>query len=443
MAGDRRGALETLSMALEKARVGKSLYVQARALGEMGRMQLSAASLAEARTSLNGALDIDKTNHYSLEALHQIYWVYSLLVESDKNLPTAMQNLQEALEMAESNGNTYAAFLAKNILGAALIYKGDTERGLALLDNSKAQQGGSPLLEFSRLEILAFAYQGAHLLDKSAATWDLILAKAKTAGNQYFVGEAAQKLGDIYRDKKEPETAFGYYETAASSLKAVGNKPALIQVLSSEQAIADLAKRSAQLPQIFEELLTLVSENKGEASDKLQTTIYIGMSLYYRNQKDWAKEIESLEKAETIQSRTPADANQSESLARTLKGMWVDHAVASGQLQELTTSLLALEQAFQYAVQLKDENAKSVIMNAMVSTARSFGAYEHLQSLCNTTDLRRCTEVALGLYTLELLNGDWRDQWKQQQSWALSAFTKVIDPLGALSDGPQQLEKTA
>jgi CHAT domain-containing protein len=441
MGGDRRGAFETLNKAVQKAQTGKSLYVQARALGEIGRLQLSGGSLAEARISLNGALDIDRTNHYSLEALHRIYWVYLELAESDKNVPTAIRNLQDALEMAERNGNTYAAFLAKNTLGAAFIYSGAIERGLGLLDNPKAQQGGSPLLEFSRLEMLAFAYQGAHLLDKSAETWGLILTKAKIAGNQYFIGEAAQKLGDIYRDKKEPETAFGYYETAASSLRVVGNKPALIQVLSSEQAIAALAKRSAQLPQIFEELLTLVSENKGQASDNLQFTIYAGMAFFYKNEKNWAKEAESLEKAEAIHFLVPSDPGQNESFTKMLKGMWVDHALASGQLQEPATSLLAMEQAFQYAVQLKDENAKSIIMNAMVSTAEGFGAYGHLQDLCKTNELQRCMEVALGLDTLEILNENWRDRWKQQQGLALSAFTKVVEQIGALPDGPKLLTR--
>ena len=70
MSGDRKGAIDTNTRALQKAQAGKSLYVQARALGEIGRMWLAAGVIKDARASLSAALDIDKANHYSLEALH-------------------------------------------------------------------------------------------------------------------------------------------------------------------------------------------------------------------------------------------------------------------------------------------------------------------------------------------------------------------------------------
>jgi tetratricopeptide (TPR) repeat protein len=89
MAGDRTGALETDRKALAKAESGKSLYVQSRALGEIGRILLGAGAIGEAQTSINKALDIDKANRYSLEALHRVYLVYSHVAKSDQNLPNA------------------------------------------------------------------------------------------------------------------------------------------------------------------------------------------------------------------------------------------------------------------------------------------------------------------------------------------------------------------
>jgi len=65
VSGDRKGALETNTRALQKAQMGKTLYVQARALGEIGRMWLAAGVIKDARTSLSAALDIDKANHGS------------------------------------------------------------------------------------------------------------------------------------------------------------------------------------------------------------------------------------------------------------------------------------------------------------------------------------------------------------------------------------------
>ena len=82
----------------------------------------------------------------------------------------------------------------------------------------------------------------------------------------------------------------------------------------------------------------------------------------------------------------------------------VDHAVAAGNLHFQQRSLLALEQAFQYALQLKDEKAEATVMSAIVSTAEDFGAYGHLRHVCDSGELQSCLESALALNTVELLN---------------------------------------
>lgn len=48
------------------------------------RMQLIARAVPEARRSIKEALEIDEANHYSLEPLHRVYWVYSLLAEFER-----------------------------------------------------------------------------------------------------------------------------------------------------------------------------------------------------------------------------------------------------------------------------------------------------------------------------------------------------------------------
>lgn len=141
-------------------------------------------------------------------------------MESDKNLPDAIKALEDALLLAKTTGASYAALAATNILGAAYIYQKNVKQGEDLLAISSPNK--TLLLDFSRLEMLAFAYQAAQLPDKSAEIWHLLLDKAQSIGNQYFVGEAAQKLGDINRNKNQADVAFGYYETAARSLRLVG-----------------------------------------------------------------------------------------------------------------------------------------------------------------------------------------------------------------------------
>jgi hypothetical protein len=183
----------------------------------------------------------------------------------------AIKNLEDALQSAENDGNTYAAFLARNTLGAALVYRGEVKRGLALLDSQTAadrvsgvggQQAGSPLQEFSRLRVLAIAYQSAHMTDEAIKSWTVLLDKGKNVGNQYIIGEASQKLGDIYRDKHDLETAGVYYRTAADSFRTVGNKAALAQVTLLEMAIEESSTPSARLRQIYDDFLSLIAEDK-------------------------------------------------------------------------------------------------------------------------------------------------------------------------------------
>lgn len=443
MAGDRTAALLTDKRALEKAESGKSLYVQSWALGEIGRILIGAGSIREARTSINKALDIDKANRYSLEALHRVYLVYSLMAESDQNLPNAIPALRDALQLANATGNTYAGSLAKNALGIALIYQGDSKQGLELLQADVSSKGTAPnrslLADFNHLEILAAAYQTAHQIEKTIETWNLLFERAKAASNQYFMAEAAQKLGDIYRGRHESDKAFEYYDLAASSLRMVGNKTGLLQVLSSQQAIAEDAKQSAALPHIYDELLTIVAENKGQVSDNFQFTIYAMSSVYYKKQKDWAKEIDILEKAEAIHPSLPSDKSQNDNFTKMLMEMWIDHAVASSQLRDPGVSLLAMEQAFYYASQLKDDKAISLLTTTMLSGAGDLGGYKHLQDVCGGTDYNKCLEAALGLCTLESFSLTWRDQWKQEIGVASAAIANTADKLAATTNGSQRL----
>ena len=437
MVGDRKGALDTNTRALQKAQMGKSLYVQARALGEMGRMWLAAGVLKDARTSLSAALDIDRANHYSLEALHRVYWAYSLLLESDQNVPTAIRALEDAMQIATATGNTYAVFLATNTLGAAYISQGNVKRGLELLDVQSPNK--SLLLDFSRFEMLAFAYQAGHLSDESAKTWNVLLEKAKSVGNQYFVAEAAQHLGDINRDKHEPQIAFGYYETAAHSLRMVGNKTNLLQVLTSEIPLLQAAKQDNKAAQIYAETLQLVQEQKGKASDDLQFALFLGWSFFYKQQQNWVKEIENLEQAEKLIPVSLAGHPRDESVTKTLMAMWIDHAVAADHLHSPYLSILALEQAFQCALQLKDEKAQGLVMSAIVAAEQSLGEYGSLRTVCDSGKLQNCLESALSLNTLELLNEQWRSRWKEEQGLAISKITALPEQLVTSADGVQYL----
>ncbi len=58
-------ALELLAKATDRANQSKNLYVKARALGELGRLQLASAQIEQGRQSVEDALNIDRVNSYS------------------------------------------------------------------------------------------------------------------------------------------------------------------------------------------------------------------------------------------------------------------------------------------------------------------------------------------------------------------------------------------
>jgi Tfp pilus assembly protein PilF len=53
------------SQALNLAKKSKNFYIESRALGELGRLQLLAGKSADARASVEEALKIDRTNRYN------------------------------------------------------------------------------------------------------------------------------------------------------------------------------------------------------------------------------------------------------------------------------------------------------------------------------------------------------------------------------------------
>src|ERR1019366_7587090 len=66
-------AIITVNKALDSSRKSKSLYIESRVLGELGRLQLLAGKQADARASIEEALQIDRVNRYEWEAGHVLY----------------------------------------------------------------------------------------------------------------------------------------------------------------------------------------------------------------------------------------------------------------------------------------------------------------------------------------------------------------------------------
>ena len=70
MKGNTQGAIDLIHQALYLSERSGNLYGKARALGELGKLELQSGKNDEAASLIDQALDIDKLNGYKFEALH-------------------------------------------------------------------------------------------------------------------------------------------------------------------------------------------------------------------------------------------------------------------------------------------------------------------------------------------------------------------------------------
>jgi integrase len=96
-------ALTGTAEALDLARRSKNLYLQSRALGELGRLQLLLGKTAEARGSIEEAIQIDRSNRYEPEAAHLLYlaWFYGSESNSDKAINNVLRYFGGKIRISE------------------------------------------------------------------------------------------------------------------------------------------------------------------------------------------------------------------------------------------------------------------------------------------------------------------------------------------------------
>ncbi len=129
--------IDLLQRALEKARKSKSLFLQSRVLGELGRSQAYFGRQKEARSSLEEALRIDEVNRYDWLAGHKLYLAWLLAAESDQNLNQALDLAQAARSLAIKDENYLVFVQASTSLAQGLIRIGQADHAVALLNGGR------------------------------------------------------------------------------------------------------------------------------------------------------------------------------------------------------------------------------------------------------------------------------------------------------------------
>jgi CHAT domain-containing protein len=272
--GDLNQSLRLANQALDLARKSKNLYIQSRALGELGHLQLLMGRPVDARASLDEALQMDRLNGYNWEAGHLLYlaWVNA----SESKLDKAVDLAVTARDLAVKHSNYITFMQASFFLGNAYVHSNRAEEGIQLLDHDRKgiSNEGKPLFEspegytktvalpyfnvaFS--EALGLAYEGANRPDEALKTWQELY---DTASSSFGLAkaESARHIADLYKGRKEFTKSIDYYARAAEA--STDNEQNRIQALTSEVALLSQLGDKERALKVEEEILPLAKASK-------------------------------------------------------------------------------------------------------------------------------------------------------------------------------------
>jgi tetratricopeptide (TPR) repeat protein len=249
--GDFAGALELLGKAQDRANLSKNVYIRARVLGELGRLQISSGQVEQGRKSLEEALNIDRVNNYDFEPLHSVYATYAILSQPKPDFAAAIAQLESARDLAVQQSSYVALVLAENALGTIYVHTGEFQKGVATLeatrngnllkDGQTIQLSGPfraaatlPFMRTTLLEALAQGYESAQEPDKALQTWNELYSVSVGAGFKLAEAEAASKIAAIYKSKNDVTNALSFSSKSIVIWRTLGNNAQLSQNLTSE-----------------------------------------------------------------------------------------------------------------------------------------------------------------------------------------------------------------
>ena len=279
VSGGTNEALDFAGKALDLARKSKNLWIQARASGELGRMQLLAGKVPEARASVEEALRFDRLNQYAWEASHLLYlaWITST---DDSRLDQALALAASARELAIRHEDYLTFLQASAMLAHGSIHQGKVNEGIALLEHSRdgMTADGKPIfprpasyraasaLTYTRtvfLEALAIAYQSGKRPGDALRAWSELYELARNAGFNVAAAESAHRMADLLQANKEFAKAAPWYALAVEGWVATGNTQRRMDALAGQAYVLFQQEEGGKALKIEEELL-LLANSAGE-----------------------------------------------------------------------------------------------------------------------------------------------------------------------------------
>jgi tetratricopeptide (TPR) repeat protein len=274
-------AMKSAGQALDLSRKSKNLFIESRVWGELSRLQLLAGRQADARASIEEALQIDRLNRYAWEPGHLLYLANLNVTESKTD--KAIEIGTSARDLAVKNENYLVFIQASLFLGQGYAQTGRANEGIRLMELSRkgVSEQSKPLFQFpdsynrtaslpylkiTFLEGLASAYQAANRPDDALKNWQDMYETATASGFALARAESARKLADLYKAKKELTKSIDSYALAAEASEAAGNEQSRIEALTSEEVLLFQQGEKEKALKIEEELLS-----SAKASHNLQS----------------------------------------------------------------------------------------------------------------------------------------------------------------------------
>jgi len=370
--GNLAGALQLLTQALDRANQSKSLLIRARVLGELGKLQVFTGKIDEGRRSIEEALQIDRTNGYSFEPLHEVYLGDAILSNSAPDLTKAIKQFEDARDLAVQKKNYLALVMAENAMGATYIHKGELQKGIENLEairNGKILKDGQPLqmppsfgaavaqplIKVTLLEALAQGYESAQQPDKALNVWNELYAFSGESGFSAAEGEAALKIANIYTGQKDTTNALKYFSISAEIAEKQENNTQLYQTIIGETLLLIRVGRGEEAIPMDERIEEIGRNTKNR---KLQFLADLVLAEIYQPLGKINEAKDALEKAQALITPGPTD---SEIDGKSVIETYVRLADVYEKLNDPIREMVALQKEYSVALFVKDDKLTKVV----------------------------------------------------------------------------------
>lgn len=275
--GNPQQATDLVKRALDLAIKSDNLYVKARALGELGRLDLIRGKLDESGAALDQALDIDRLNGYKFEALHLFYKASELGVSGHEQEASEYE-LRARAKAIEAN-DVYTFVQAESGYALALARAGNVKEAIRQMDSVSAGELTEfvqkpnerecfaltlqvPFVRMVLLEAFTNVLHASNQLEREIQIWREFYLIGEKLGLTAGEAEAEHKIADIENSLKRSSDASNDYAAAARFYKQIGDAESVDQVEIAEALLLIRLERPKEAVKLVNDIVEYARLNK-------------------------------------------------------------------------------------------------------------------------------------------------------------------------------------